>query len=414
MKVTQRKNPHFKIELGSCRAPAGRPGSFVALRSIGIRLHLVVLLLITSIGMVIADDSIPVYIGTYTQGTSCGIYQARLDTASGKLHSLALAAELESPSFIAFHPTKPVVYAVGELSHFDGKPEGAVSALKRDSDSGELALLNQQPSGGIHPCHLSVTPSGQFVMVANYSSGSIACFPIQEDGCLAPMAGFVQHEGSSVHASRQAGPHAHSIRSDPEGRCILAADLGLDKILIYRLDAGQFIPNDPACAMLPPGSGPRHIAFHPSGRYVYVINELLSTITAFRYASGTGSLTEIQTVTTLPETFKESNTTAEIQVHPTGQFLYGSNRGHDSIAAFRIDPDTGLLTPLGQTRSGGKWPRNFTVDPTGHYLLAAHQATDNIVVHRIHPETGLLEPIQDELAVDSPVCVQCMPGNRRR
>lgn len=355
-----------------------------------------------------ADDSVSFYLGTYTRGDSKGIYRAQLDTETGRLHSLELAVELDSPSFVALHPTKPVVYAVSEVANFGGEKAGAVSALRRDTQSGRLTLLNQQTTKGAHPCHVSVTPCGKFVMVANYSGGSVACYPVQEDGSLGPMSGFVQHEGSSV-SPRQKGPHAHSIDPDPTGRFFYVDDLGADKVFIYRLDEGRLVSNQPAFASLAPGSGPRHLAFHPEGRFAYVINELLSTVTAFEHHAETGALTEIQTISTLPDGFDGKNTTAEIRIHPSGRFLYGSNRGHDSIAAFRIHRDTGKLTALGHTPSGGNSPRNFTVDPSGRYLLAAHQSSDNVVAFRINRGTGLLEPTGSELEVSMPVCVTFIP-----
>ncbi len=357
----------------------------------------------------VADDSLSVYLGTYTRGDSQGIYQAQLDTQTGKLHSLELAAELESPSFLALHPSKPIVYAVSEVANFDGEKAGAVSALRRDPASGRLTLLKQHSTKGAHPCHVSVTPCGKFVMVANYSGGSVACYSVEEDGGLGPMSGFVQHKGSSV-SPRQKGPRAHSIDSDPTGRFFYADDLGADKVFIYQLDEGKFVPNEPAFASLAPGSGPRHLAFHPKDRFVYVVNELLSTITAFAHNADTGALTEIQTISTLPDGFDGKNTTAEIRVHPSGNFVYGSNRGHDSIAAFRINRDTGELTPVGHTSSGGNSPRNFTIDPSGRYVLAAHQLSDNVVAFRINQDTGLLEPTGSELAVGMPVCVAFFPN----
>jgi 6-phosphogluconolactonase len=352
----------------------------------------------------VGDDSMTFYLGTYTRGDSQGIYQAQLDTASGKLHSLDLAAELENPSFLALHPSKPIVYAVSEVNQFGGESAGAVSALRRDPASGRLTLLAQQTTKGAHPCHVSVTPCGRFVMVANYSGGSVACYPVKEDGSLGSMSGFVQHEGSSV-SPRQKGPHAHSINPDPAGRFFYAADLGIDKILIYRLDGGKLVANQPAFAALAPGSGPRHFTFHPNKRLAYAINELASTITAFEHNAETGALTEIQTVSTLPEGFDGQNTTAEVRVHPSGKFLYGSNRGHDSIAAFRIDSKTAKLTPVGHTPSGGKSPRNFAPDPSGRFVLAAHQNSDNVVAFRVDRESGLLEATGSELKVGSPVCV---------
>ena len=369
---------------------------------------LVGLALLVSAAPASAADSVSLYLGTYTRGSSRGVYQARLDTHTGKLHSLQLVAELENPSFLALHPAKPVVYAVSETNNFEGEPAGAVSTLQRDPATGQLALLGQQTTKGAHPCHVSITPSGEYVMVANYSGGSIACYPVKEDGSLGPMSGFVQHEGSSV-SPRQKGPHAHSINSDAAGRFILVDDLGLDKVLIYRLEDGKFVPNDPAFATLAPGSGPRHLVFHPNGRFVYVINELLSTVTAFGYDPKTGKLREIQTIATLPKEFAGGNTTAEVCVHPSGKFLYGSNRGHDSIVTFRIDSETGELTLVGHTPSGGRSPRNIALDPSGRFLLAAHQNSDNVVAFRIDQETGMPKATGSELKVGSPVCVVFQP-----
>ena len=368
---------------------------------------IVCLAIVTFTGTVsaVAAESIPFYLGTYTRGDSQGIYRAQLDPETGKLHSLELAAELESPSFLALHPTKPIVYAVSEIATFGGEKAGAVSVLKRDKASGNLTLLSQQTTKGAHPCHVSVTPCGKFVLVANYTGGSVACYPVEEDGGLGPMSGFVQHEGSSVNQRRQKGPHAHSINPDPAGRFLYAADLGVDRIFIYKLDNGNLVPNQPAFVSLAPGSGPRHFTFHPNGRFAYVINELLSTVTAFRHNAETGALAEIQTISTLPEGFDGANTTAEVRVHPSGKYLYGSNRGYDSIACFRIDQETGNLTALGHTPSGGESPRNFAPDPSGRFLLAAHQKTDNVIAFRIDQESGLLEATGSELAVGTPVCV---------
>ena len=356
----------------------------------------------TSVTM--AGDSVSFYIGPYTRGESRGIYQAKLDTESGNLHSLKLAAELDNPSFLVLHPTKPIVYAVSEVANFGGEKAGAVSALQRDPKTNELRLLNQQTTKGAHPCHVSVTPCGKFVLAANYSGGSVACYPVQPDGSLGPMSGFVQHEGSSV-SPRQKGPHAHCIDPDPSGRFLYSCDLGCDKVFIHQLKEGAFVPNQPAFATVSPGSGPRHFAIHPKAPFAYAINELLSTITVFTRNAQTGALTAIQTISTLPDAFDGKNTTAEIRIHPSGQFLYGSNRGHDSIATFRIDPKTGELIAIGHTPSGGNSPRNFTIDPSARYLLAAHQSSDNVVAFRINSQTGLPEPTGSELELGSPVCI---------
>jgi 6-phosphogluconolactonase len=352
-----------------------------------------------------------VYIGTYTQRGSQGIYRADFDLATGRLESPRLAAEVVNPSFLAIHPSHKFLYAVGEVGDFAGGKGGAVSALAVDPASGRLSLLNQKSSRGAGPCHVAVDRSGKFVLVANYGGGSVACLPIQSDGSLGDATSFVQHAGSSVDRQRQEGPHAHSVNLDPANRFAFVADLGLDKVFIYRFDAdrGTLSANDPPWAKVAPGAGPRHFAFHPSGRFAYVINEMHSTVTALGYDADRGALETIGTVSTLPEGFSGSSTTAEVQVHPSGKFLYGSNRGHDSIAVFAIDPDTGKLTAAGHASTQGKAPRNFGIDPAGRWLLAANQDSDSIVVFRIDGETGKLLSMGPGIRVPMPVCVKFMP-----
>ncbi len=356
-----------------------------------------------------------VYVGTYTGGKSKGIYLFHLDMASGKLTAVGLAAETTNPSFLAIHPGRRFLYAVNEIENFDGKKSGAVSAFAIDPETGHLTLLNRQPSGGAGPCHLVVDKQGKNVLVANYGSGSVAVLPIQADGRLGPPTSTIQHSGSSVNPQRQEGPHAHSINLDAANRHALAADLGLDKVFIYRFDAdrGTLSPNDPPFAAVAPGAGPRHFAFHPNGRTAYVINEMGMTVTVFSYDAGTGALKTLQTISTLPEgAHGENYSTAEVQVSPNGKFLYGSNRGHDSIAIFQIDPHTGLLTYVGNEPTQGKTPRNFGIDPTGTYLLAANQDSNTIVVFRIDPQTGRLTPTGNTAEVPMPVCVKMMPAAR--
>ncbi|HUG93592.1 MAG TPA: lactonase family protein [Planctomycetaceae bacterium] len=358
-----------------------------------------------------SPKSLRVYIGTYTRGDSRGIYAFDLDLESGALESRGLAAELRNPSFLAIHPNRKFLYAVSEVSDAGGRPTGGVSAFAIEAGTGKLTALNAQPSGGAGPCHLVVDPSGQCVLVANYGGGSVAAIPVQANGRLAEPASTIQHEGQSVNPRRQQAPHAHSINVDKTNRFAVAADLGLDKLLVYRLkpDTGGLTPNDPPHATVEPGAGPRHFAFHPGGRFAYVINELDLTVTAFAWDAGRGALEAIQTVTTLPGDFqgsREGLSTAEVQVHPSGRFLYGSNRGHDTIAMFAIDGQTGKLTPLGHEKTGGRTPRNFGIDPTGAYLLAANQDSHSVVVFKINSQTGRLEPTEHHVEVPSPVCVK--------
>ncbi len=356
-----------------------------------------------------------VYVGTYTGPKSQGIYAYRLDLASGQCTPLGLAAEVKSPSFLAVHPNRKYLYAVSEIDQLDGKPAGGVSAFAIDAASGKLKLLNQQSSGGAGPCHLVVDASGKTVLVANYGGGSVAALPIESDGSLRPASTFIQHTGHSITPERQAGPHAHSINVDPNNRFAVAADLGLDQVLVYRLDpaAGKLTPNDPPSTSVAPGSGPRHFAFHPSGKYAYVINEILCTATAFAYDPQAGKLTELQTITTLPDGIKvrPELSTAEIQVHPSGKFVYGSNRVHDSITVFAVDDKTGKLSFVQNQSTLGKVPRGFGIDPSGKYLLAGNQDSHTVVVFRIDPQSGKLTLTGQKLEVGSPVCVKFVTLN---
>jgi 6-phosphogluconolactonase len=355
-----------------------------------------------------------VYVGTYTGPKSKGIYRLELDLADGKLSPAVLAVETGQPSFLAIHPSGRYLYAVNEQAGFLPKKTGAVSAFAIDAKTGNLTTLNHRSSGGAAPCHLVVDAEGKHVLAANYSGGSVCVLPINANGRLGEATAVVQHQGSSVNKQRQEGPHAHSINLDKANRFAFAADLGLDKVLIYRFDKakGTLTPNDPPAVALPPGSGPRHFAFHPDGRHAYVINELTSTITALAYDPERGALEPLQTVSTLPSDFKGNTTTAEVQVHPSGKFLYGSNRGHDSIAVFTVDGATGKLTPAGHQGEGIKTPRNFGIDPTGAFLLVANQGAGTVVAFRIDARTGALTPTGSVAEVPTPVCVKMMPAGR--
>jgi 6-phosphogluconolactonase len=354
-------------------------------------------------------ERVRVYVGTYTGRGSKGIYAFEFNLQTGEASQPRLVAETPNPSFLAIHPSLRFLYAVNEI--WGGSKEGTVSAFAIQPD-GSLQFLNQQSSKGVGPCHLTVDKTGKFVLVANYGSGSVAVLPILPDGRLGEATCAIQHEGKSVNPQRQEGPHAHSINLDPANKFAIVADLGIDKLLVYQFDAtkGTLKPNDPPFVATAPGAGPRHVAFHPNGKFVYAINELNSTVTAYRYDAAKGALSEIQTVSTLPEGFTGTNTTAEVQVHPSGRFLYGSNRGHDSIAIFAIDGE-GKLTPIGHQPTQGKTPRNFGIDPTGTYLLAANQDSDNLVVFRINSQTGKLELTGLTLEIPTPVCVKFLPLN---
>ena len=348
--------------------------------------------------------SLTVYFGTYTRSadSSKGIYRSVLDLDTGKLSEPVLAAEATNPSFLEIHPSGKFLYAVSESGG-----AGSVSAYAIGGD-GNLKFLNQQPSSGAGPCHVSIDHAGRNVLVANYGSGSASVIPIEPDGKLAKPPGFVQHTGSSVNPSRQKGPHAHSINVSSDDRFAFVADLGIDKVMIYRLNVekGTIVANHPAFAKLKPGAGPRHFAFSPNGKYAYVINELHCTVTAFAYDSASGALTEIQTIPTLPEAFDGSSSCAEVRVHPSGRFLYGSNRGHNSIAVYRINRRKGTLTFVEHETADIKTPRNFNIDPTGKFCLVANQGGDSIVVFRVNRKTGALEPTGHKISVGRPVCIR--------
>ncbi|MDX2149329.1 MAG: lactonase family protein [Bryobacteraceae bacterium] len=338
-----------------------------------------------------------VYFGTY----GGGILSATFDTAAGTLTVPSQAAATENPSFLVLHPNGRNVYAVGETN------DGFLGAFEK-IEGGKLRLLNRVPARGGAPCHITLDRTGRYVLAANYGGGSVIAYALEANGRLGREAAFVQHEGSSINPQRQRGPHAHSIRATPDNRFVMAADLGLDKLLVYRFDAskGTLTPHDPPFARLRPGAGPRHFAFHPNGRLVYVINELDSTVTAFAYDSQKGALKEVSTVSTLPAgAAPGNNSTAEVQVHPSGKFLYGSNRGHDSIAVFSL-ADPGKPKLVENAPSGGATPRNFGIHPSGSHLIACNQKTGNALVCAVDAATGRLKPAGAPVAMPSPVCVQ--------
>ena len=351
------------------------------------------------------------FVGTYTTKTeSKGIYAFDFDAATGKLTLKGVAAETPNPSWVVVHPNGRYAYAANE----SGK-QSTITAFSIDAKTAKLTEFNQvspiHPDGD-DPCHLSLDKTGKYLFAAYYSSGNVFVFPILADGTLGAHTAALKDVGAKgPNKERQEGPHAHWVQPSPDNRFVFVSDLGLDAILSYRFDAtrGTLTPNDPPLTKLAPGAGPRHAAFSPDGKFFYVVSELNSTVTAFSYDAAAGTFHELQTLSTLPVGFHARNDDAEITVHPTGKFLYASNRGHDSIALFRIDPPTGKLTASGDYSVQGKEPRHFAIDPSGNYLLAEDQLSDKIVTLRIDQKTGALTATGDSVEVPSPVCLTFLP-----
>jgi 6-phosphogluconolactonase len=349
-----------------------------------------------------------VYIGTYNNA----IYQLSFDTKTGKLEAVGVTKGLKNPSFIAIHPSQKYLYAVNEVDSFRAWKGGAISAFSINQSTGKLTLLNHQPSGGPGPCHLSVDRSGKFVLVANYTSGSTEVIPIKEDGSLDKPSSFIQHTGDSIRAKRQAGPHAHSAQVDIDNKFVFVPDLGADKVFIYQFDASKGIitPNEPAYVSVKAGSGPRHFAVHPNAKLAFLLNEMSSTVVSYLYDSSKGTLTEVQTISTLPTSYLGRNLTAEIVMHPSGKFLYNSNRGHDSISIYSINESTGELTSIDHQSTNGKTPRNFNIDPSGEFLIAANKISNTLTVFTIDQTTGKLTANGESAKIPSPVCVAFVPA----
>ncbi len=356
-----------------------------------------------------SQASLLLYIGT-SGPKAQGIFCSRFDPVSGSLTSPKLASKVSGASFLAIHPSYKFLYSVGQAEDATGTKFGALLAYSIDPQSGKLEALNHQPSGGKGPCFVGLDRHGANAFVANYGDGVVSVVPIAKDGRLAVPSARIQHEGKGPDEKRQDGPHAHSFFVDPTDHFALAPDLGLDKVLIYKLEpaTGTLSPNDPPAGIVPPGGGPRHLSFHPNGKFVYVNNEMGDSVTAFTWDAQRGAMQEIQTIGSLPDDYtkREANTTAEILIHASGKFLYTSNRGHDSIAVFSIDSSSGKLTAVGHTPTNGKTPRNFGLDPTGKWLLAANQTSHNVVVFAIDQSTGALVKTDHEIEVGSPTCVR--------
>jgi len=347
-----------------------------------------------------------IYIGTYTSGKSEGIYGYQFDPQSGALTRVN-SIKSTNPSFLAIDRSKRYLYAVNEVGEYLGKPSGGVSAYVIERPNLNLRLLNEQATQGADPCYLSVDSKRKVLLVANYTGGNVAVLPIRPDGTLGMVMDVEQHEGSGPK-EQQKGPHAHCIMLDRNERYAFASDLGIDKVMIYRFDraTGKLTPAQQPYAELKSGAGPRHLTFHPNGKYLYVIDELDSTMTVFGYDERNGTLTHVDTVSTLPSDFSGTSYCADVHVSQSGKFLYGSNRGHNSIVVFEIDPRTGKLKLVQHISTAGDWPRNFTIDPSGAFLLVANQRSDNVVTFSIDPGTGQLKPTGHNESIPSPVCLR--------
>ncbi len=362
-----------------------------------------------------------VFIGTYTgeivsktgqifkgMGMGMGIYVYKLDVTSGLMKQCGLAEGVPNPSYLDIDPSRRFLYAVNELREFEDAPTGAVSAFSVEPGSGRLRFLNRKPSYGTDPCHLTIDKTGRYVLVANYTSGSVCVLPIREDGSLAEATDVIQHQGSSSDPVCQSGPHAHAVTLDDTGRYAFVPDLGLDKLMVYKFDPkrGKLEPSEEPWVEVTAGAGPRQLAMHSSGGYMYLINELNSTMMAFRYDKSKGTLREIQTLSTLPKDFEGPSTCARVQISASGKFLYGSNRGHDSIVIYAIDQLNGKLTCIGHRSTQGKTPRHFAIGPAGEFLIIANQDTEDVVAFRLDPTSGGLGATGHSVDVPTPVCVK--------
>lgn len=352
-----------------------------------------------------------VYFGSHRSGPGIGFSLARFDTVTGVLTKPEFLLEAAAPAFFVIDAGGKHLYTSNSIDTYNGKQEGTITSYSIDPKTATLALLNVKPAGGSDPSFISLDKTGKFALDANYRGGNICVYAIQPDGSFGERTAFVQHTGKSIDPQRQTRPYAHAIITDPSNRFALVPDLGVDKVFIYRFDqvTGSLIPNDPPHIDLKPGSGPRHVRFHPNGKWVYVLTEMGNTINVFNWDGAKGSLQLTQSALTVPETFTGTSTSAEIEVHPTGSFVYTSNRGHDSLAVYRVDPENGSLLLLQLISSGGKTPRNFALDPTGKWIICTNHGSDNAVVFAIDGQTGRLTQKGDPISVPYPFCQRFLP-----
>jgi 6-phosphogluconolactonase len=361
-------------------------------------------------GKPFSNKDMLVYVGTYTSSGALGVYSLRFDASNGTLTDPRTVKGIVDPSFLTIDNKQRYLYAVNETLEFNRKPSGGVSAFSIDQKDGSIKFIDQVASMGGAPCNIILTRNGKFALVANYLGGNVAVFPVRDDGGLGESVSVAQHSGKGPNKDRQEAAHAHSITLDRDERYAIAADLGIDKLLIYKFDekTGKLTAHSSYEAA--PGAGPRHFTFHPNGKHAYLINELDSTVSALAYSSGKGELEHLETISTLPPNFTGTNSGADIHVSPSGNFLYASNRGHDSIVVYSIDPGSGKIAFVGHTPTGGKTPRNFAIDPTGKFLLAANQGSGSITVFSIDRDTGKLTSTGNKIDIPAPVCLKLIPS----
>ena len=353
-----------------------------------------------------------VYIGTYTiDSNSKGIYVYQFDLSTGSLTRVGLTSGIDNPSFLRITADGQFLYSVSEVAEVNGVQGGTVSGYAINKQTGALTYLNSRSTHGAYPCHLNIDQAGQYVMVSNYMGGNFAMLPIQKDGTLEPATDVVQHKGcSNVNPARQEGPHAHSVTVSPDNKFALAADLGKDVLISYKIDVenGKLLAHKNGQLEVAPGDGPRHMDFHPNGRFVFLLNELGNSINSYRYKAESGTIELIDSISSLPNDFNRENISADIHVHPNGKFLYASNRGHDSIIICSINEKIGTLEVVGFQSTMGAHPRNFSIDPTGNFLLVANKDSNSIVIFNIDNTTGELTPNDQQITIPQPVCIAFM------
>lgn len=358
------------------------------------------------------DEKSLVYVGTYSKSESESIFLYELNNGTGEPLFIKSFEGGKKPSYITFDHYYNYLYAVNEIENYEGKDSGAVCAFSVDSQTGVITLLNRVPSMGALPANITLSPDGKVLLVANYKTGRVAVFPVQKDGFLGEASDVIQHKGSGPNKERQESAHAHFLIFSPDGRFVFAVDLGMDKIIRYHLDTKSDNPKLTSLATAFhswPGTGPRQMCFHPNGKYAYLIHELKSIVAALSYDKEKGTFIEIQTIATIPKKFTRENKCGGVRISADGKYLYGSNRGHDSIVVFSIDAANGKLSHLENVSSGGKWPREFTIDPMGNFLLAANQKSDNIAIFKIDKSSGRLITTEYEVKVEKPTFVRVVP-----